>query len=47
MGKQALKYTATLIGVYLGVYYASGAGQLISAGASGGGTLIRNLQGRN
>lgn len=46
MGKQALKYSAVLIGVYLGVAYASGAGTLISAGTNGGGTIIRSLQGR-
>ena len=46
MGKQVLKYGATLIGVYLGVAYASGAGQLISAGANGAATVTKTLQGR-
>lgn len=46
MGKQTLKYGTTLIAIYLGVFYASGSGQLITAAANGGGTLIRNLQGR-
>lgn len=46
MGKQALKYGATLIGIYLGVAYASGAGTLISNGANGAATITRTLQGR-
>lgn len=46
MGKQALKYGFTLIGIYLGVAYASGAGQLISSGATGAATITHALQGR-
>lgn len=46
MGKQLAKYGFTLIGIYLGVAYASGAGQLINSSAAGGSTVIRTLQGR-
>jgi hypothetical protein len=46
MGKQALKYGATLIGIYLGVAYASGAGTLITSLANGGATVTKSLQGR-
>lgn len=46
MGKQLAKYGFTLIGIYLGVAYASGAGQLISSGSQGIATVTRSLQGR-
>lgn len=46
MGRTYMKYSAVLIGLYLGVKYASGAGTLISKGASGSATVIKSLQGR-
>lgn len=46
MGRTYLKYSAVLIGLYLGVKYASGAGTLISKGASGAATITKTLQGR-
>lgn len=44
--RQALKYGAGLIALYLGVYYASGAGRLIREGAGGTATVVRAFQGR-
>ena len=46
MFRQALKYVAGLIGLYLVVVYASGFGQDINAGASGGSLLVKTFQGR-
>lgn len=46
MGRTYLKYSAVLIGMYLGVRYASGAGTLISKGASGVSQVTKTLQGR-
>lgn len=46
MGRQALKYVGGLIGLYLLVYYASGSGTVISAGAKGSTDIIKSLQGR-
>jgi hypothetical protein len=42
----ALKLGAILIGTYLVVYYATGAGRVIGAGATGGSQVIRAFQGR-
>lgn len=44
--KQAFKYGAVLIGLYLGVYYATGAGKLIHTGAAGAVSVTEALQGR-
>jgi len=46
MGKQALRYGAGLIGLYLVVANGSQFGQVISAGANGIATTSRVLQGR-
>jgi hypothetical protein len=45
MGRQFLKYSFGAIALYLVVANA-GAGQAITAGASGVGTVVRNFQGR-
>jgi len=42
-----MKYSAVLIGLYLVVVHASGFGTAIKAGASGLGTVTRDLQGRS
>jgi len=44
--KTALKYGAGLIALYLGVYYATGAGTLINNGQSGVVNTIKAFQGR-
>lgn len=41
-----MKYTASLIALYLVVYNASKAGILFKEGASGGSKVIKTLQGR-
>jgi hypothetical protein len=46
MGRKIMVYGAGLIALYLGVRYASGAGQVIDAGANGGATLVKTFQGR-
>jgi len=46
MGKKLATYGAGLIGLYLVVFYSSGAGKVISAGSSGGTSVIKALQGR-
>lgn len=46
MGRKALTYVGGLIGLYLAVRYASGAGTVLSAGANGSSTVIKTLQGR-
>jgi hypothetical protein len=46
MGRQALKYSAVLIALYLGVYYSTGAGRLIKEGSGGGIGLVKAFQGR-
>lgn len=46
MGRQALKYSFAAIGLYLGVYYASGAGTLLSSGSTGAVNLVKAFQGR-
>jgi len=42
---KVLKYGAVLIGVYLGVYYYTGAGKLLSGGSSAAGNIITDFQG--
>ena len=44
--RPVLRYSAILIGVYLGVYYATGAGTLLDKGSQGAGNVIRAFQGR-
>lgn len=46
MGRTYMKYSAVLIGLYLLVRNASGAGTVISKGASGVSTVTKTLQGR-
>ena len=46
MGRTALKYTGVLIGTYLLVYYATGAGTLLNQGQQAGTSIIKTLQGR-
>ena len=46
MFRQSIKYGAGLIGLYLVVYYGSNAGKVVTAGANGGGTIIKAFQGR-
>lgn len=46
MGRQALKYGAGLVGLYLVVYYGTNAGNVIRAGASGVSTVTKGFQGR-
>lgn len=41
-----IKYSAVLIGVYLGVAYATGLGQDIKAGSVGASKFAKTLQGR-
>ncbi|MGW3926009.1 hypothetical protein [Streptomyces sp. NPDC005093] len=41
-----MKYSAVLIGLYLAVSHASGAGSLLKNGAAGLSTVTRSLQGR-
>jgi hypothetical protein len=43
---KALTYGATLIGLYLVVFYASGSGTVIKSGARGGTDIIKAFQGR-
>lgn len=45
-GRQALKYGAVLIGLYLITVRATGAGQLVKASTDGAGNLVAKLQGR-
>ena len=44
--RKGMGYGAGLIALYLGVYYASGAGTLITDGTNGGVGLIKAFQGR-
>lgn len=44
--KTAVKYGATLIGLYLVVAYATGSGRLINASSSGASNVIKAFQGR-
>jgi hypothetical protein len=46
MFRTYLKYSAVLIGLYLVVRNASGAGSVIAKGASGVSTVTKTLQGR-
>ncbi len=45
--RNALKYSAALIALYLGVAYATGSGVLLKEGTRGAATVIRAFQGRN
>lgn len=45
-GRQALKWTAVLIGFYLAVEYATGLTKDIGSATSGGSNVIKTLQGR-
>jgi hypothetical protein len=47
MGRIALKYSAGLIALYLGVAYATGGGKLITALTDGGSNLVTAFQARN
>lgn len=47
MGRNALKYGATLIGLYLLVAYATGSGKVITDAASGTGSVIKAFQARS
>jgi hypothetical protein len=44
--KLFLRYSAYLIGTYLVVYNATGAGKLVQQGGSSGATLVKAFQGR-
>ncbi len=44
--QKALRYGAGLIALYLVVYYYTGAGTVITKGASGARSIITGLQGR-
>lgn len=44
--KTAMKYGAGLIALYLGVYYYTGAGKLLSGGTSAVTGTIKTFQGR-
>jgi hypothetical protein len=44
--KKALMGTGILIGIYLFVANATGAGRLISSASSGGSQFVKTLQGR-
>jgi len=46
MGRKALLYGAVLIGIYLGVAHATGAGNLLTAGGKAGTGLVKAFQGR-
>lgn len=46
MGRTYMKYSAVLIGLYLLVKNASGAGTLFTKGAAGAATVTKTLQGR-
>lgn len=46
MGRTYMKYSAVLIGLYLLVRNATGAGTVISKAASGAATIDKTLQGR-
>jgi hypothetical protein len=46
MGKQALKYWAFLIGAYIGVYYATGAGKILDSSTKFVVGTTKALQGR-
>lgn len=46
MGRQFLKYSAGLIGLYLLVAYATGSGKVISSASSGAANLVKTFQAR-
>jgi hypothetical protein len=46
MFRQYMKYTALLIGLYIGVTHATQGGNLIKSAASGASTIDKTLQGR-
>lgn len=46
MGRTYLKYSAVLIGLYLIVNNATGAGTILTKGAAGVATVDKSLQGR-
>lgn len=46
MGKKILTYSTILIALYLGVYYSSGAGVLLSGGSTAADNTIKAFQGR-
>lgn len=46
MAMKIIKYTAVLVGVYLGVSHATGAGQLLMAGQGAYSGAVKTLQGR-
>lgn len=46
MGKKALFYGTGLIGLYIAVAHGSNFGKALTAGANGGSTVIKTLQGR-
>lgn len=46
MGKQTIKYGATLIGLFIVVANGSGFGTAFTAGAQGVSNITRSLQGR-
>jgi hypothetical protein len=46
MGKKLATYGAGLIGLYLVVFYSTGAGKIITTGSAGGTSVIKALQGR-
>lgn len=46
MFRQAMKYGAGLIALYLVVYNASGAGNLLKQGGAGVSGVVRTFQGR-
>ena len=46
MGRKALFYGASLIGLYIAVAHGSNFGRLIGDGAKGGSTFVKTLQGR-
>lgn len=44
--RRAMTYTAVLVGVYLVLAYATGAGKLLTSGGSVYVSAVRSLQGR-
>lgn len=46
MGQKVVKYTFWTIGAYLALYYATGAGKLLSGGRDAGVGIVKALQGR-
>lgn len=44
--RQLAKYGAVLIGLYLVVYYSTGAGTVAEKGSAGAATIVKSLQGR-